>query len=99
MNATEWNNWFDDAYKMLEIGGYSEEQISIILKWFRHIRGSAERGLIGDAAVDGHLAMIQGAIDKTGKLDLYGSMTSRLFIYAPLILKEWDNLPEWQKNL
>lgn len=88
MNESEFKKWLDDASAILAIAGYSPKDSKIIIEWFRSMKGSDERLLIGNKAVNGHLIMVAASIGKLGKFDLYGSMMSRLFIYAPLILKE-----------
>jgi len=98
MNEQELKKWFVDARIVLSTCGYSEEETKIILDWFHHIRGSDERVLIGDAAVDAHSLICDAIIERTGKFNLYNSLMWRLIMYAPLILDEWKNLPDWQKN-
>ncbi len=89
MNEQEWKNWLLDARACLICTKkYSGEEISKIMTWFQHIRGSDERALIGDKAVDALSVVNKATIDRTGSFDLYGSLMARLFIYAPLILKE-----------
>ncbi len=89
MNEQEWKEWLFHAAVCLTVTKkYSEKEIAKIIEWFRHIKGSDERHLIGDEAVDAHLVITQASLQRLGKFDLYGSLMSRLFIYAPLILKE-----------
>lgn len=93
MNEQEWKQWLLDARACLICTNkYSSAEISTIIDWFYHIRGSNERHLIGDKAVDAHSIVCQATIDRLGSFDLYGSLMSRLFIYAPLILKEKNTL-------
>jgi hypothetical protein len=89
MNELEYELWCLHAEMCLRTVGYISGEIDEILDWFRGIRGSAERGLIGDAAVDAHLTIMDALTEKTGEFNLHCSLMSRLFIYAPLILKEW----------
>lgn len=83
MNHEEYLRWETDAARALS-GRYTEEERGIILRWFRHIKGQEERDLIGNEEVDAMLKFV-GAADN---FDLYNSLMARLFIYAPLILKE-----------
>jgi len=93
MNEQEWRQWLLDAEKCLICTKkYSDTEISAIIDWFYHIRGSNERHLIGDKAIDALSVVNEAAIDRLGSFDLYGSLMARLFIYAPLILKEKNTL-------
>ncbi len=89
MNEQEWKQWLLDAEQCLICTKrYSGEEISIIIDWFKHIRGSNERALIGDKAVDALSVVNKATIDKLGYFNLYESLMARLFIYAPLILSD-----------
>lgn len=93
MNEQEWKQWLLDARACLICTHkYSDTEISTIIDWFKHIKGSDERHLIGDKAVDAHSVIVQASIKRLGSFDLYGSLMARLFIYAPLILKEKNTL-------
>ena len=83
MNQQEYTRWEEDARRALS-GRYSASEIDIILHWFRNIKGSGERDLIGDNEVEAML-VFTGARDRH---DLYNSLMARLFVYAPLILEE-----------
>lgn len=93
MNEQEWKQWLLDARACLICTNkYSNGEISQIINWFYHIRGSDERALIGDEAVDALSTVNKATINKLGCFDLYISLMARLFIYAPLILKERNTL-------
>lgn len=83
MNEEEWANWETDARLALS-GIYKEDEITIVLDWFRSIKGARERELIGDEAVEAMLTFVTAR----GKFNLYNSLMARIFIYAPLILEE-----------
>ena len=85
MNETEYAKWKIDANRALS-GKYTEAESEIILDWFNNIKGSEERYLVGNEAVDAMLTFVAA----NGKHDLYNSLMSRLFIYAPLILEEYN---------
>lgn len=81
MNAEQYKHWERDASQALH-GRYSQNEIDIVLGWFRAIKGSGEEDLIGEEAVK---AMSTFVVAR-GNFDLYNSLMARLFIYAPLIL-------------
>ena len=83
MNHEEYLRWDADANRALA-GKYTQEERAIILRWFRNIKGQEERELIGNEEVEAMLTFVGAA----GNFDVYNSMMARLFIYAPLILKE-----------
>lgn len=83
MNAEQYAKWEEDARRALS-GRYTAEEIEVVLDWFRRIKGSDERDLIGNDEVEAFL-LFSGA---RGNFDLYNSLMARLFIYAPLILRE-----------
>lgn len=83
MNHEEYLQWERDA-EMALLGRYSPDDIRIILDWFRSIKGSDERALIGDEAVDAMLVFTSAV----KPFDLYNSLMARAFVYAPLILAE-----------
>ena len=86
MNEQEYAQWENDANWALT-GKYTGPEANIIIGWFRSIDGRQERNLIGDEAVDA----FQIFCAAKGNFNLYDSLMSRLFIYAPLILKEYKN--------
>lgn len=85
MNEEELRNWEMHAALALS-GKYSPGQISVIIDWFRTIKASDERDLIGQDAIDAMLIFVSA-----GKFSVYDSLMARLFIYAPLILKKAQN--------
>lgn len=92
MNHEECLKWEEDARAAL-LRIYSSEETEKILDWFRRIKGSNERDLIGDQAVEAMLVFVsvRGRKDRPfsfGARDLYNSLMARLFIYAPFILEE-----------
>ena len=94
MNERELKQWFQNASDALRKAGYSQHEIDAILSWFWYIRGSAERALIGDEAVNALSKINDFILERTGAFNLYNSLMSRLFIYAPLILNEYNETPE-----
>lgn len=82
MDLSEYSNWRNHAKLSLQ-PLYSPDEIEIILRWFDNIRGSCERDLVGDESVEAMLVFVNSC----DTFDLYNSLMSRLFIYAPLILK------------
>lgn len=83
MNKEEYLRWEADARRALA-GRYSDVEIEVILDWFRNIKGSDERELIGNEEVDAMLKFVCAR----ERFDLYNSLMARLFVYAPLILEE-----------
>lgn len=83
MNKQEYQKWEDDARLALS-GKYTADEAGIILDWFRNIKGAGERDLIGHDAVEAMLTFVAAQ----DNFDLYSSLMARLFIYAPLILRE-----------
>jgi hypothetical protein len=81
MNKQEYLKWQIDATFALA-GIYTKAEIVKIMLWFDNIRGRHERDLVGDASVDAFLTFHIG--DK--HWNLYNSLMSRLFVYAPYIL-------------
>ena len=88
MNQTDYTKWEEDAALALS-GKYNQDEIEIIIDWFSRIKGSEEREMVGSEEVD---AMLKFVCAKDG-FDLYNSLMARLFIYAPLILREEANSP------
>lgn len=86
MNNEEYKKWEEEASRAL-CGKYSSSEIKVILDWFRSIKGSDERDLIGNDRVEAMLKFV----DNGPKWSLYDSMMARLFIYAPLIIDEKNN--------
>jgi hypothetical protein len=83
MNQDEYKKWEKDASLSLS-GKYTQSEIKTVIDWFRTIKGAEERDLIGDEEV---AAMLKFVCAKNN-FDLYNTFMARLFIYAPLILKE-----------
>ena len=83
MNEELFKQWCVDAKRALS-GRYTEPETEIIVEWFSRIKASDERRLIGDNGIESMLEFFNSA----GYVDVYSSMMCRLFIYAPLILKE-----------
>lgn len=85
MNEKEYFKWRLDAAFSLA-GIYSREEIVKILAWFDNIKGSSERELVGEEALEGFTKF-----HTNGKhWNLYNSLMSRLFVYAPFILELED---------
>ena len=83
MDSIQYKQWETDADRALS-GKYNSEEREIILEWFRRIKGQDERDLIGNDGVEAMLTFVAAA----DNFDLYNSLMARLFIYAPLILRE-----------
>lgn len=87
MNEDEWEEWMSHARLILNITGkYWPNEVDEIIDWFRNIKGSSERGLMGDESINAFHIFIKG-----GQFNLYDSLMSRLFIYAPMIVKEYHS--------
>ena len=82
MNQQEYAQWRSDALTMLNLR-YSEEESNVIIDWMDRIKGADERSLMGE---------IREHLDKILELDtawnLYNSLTYRMWLYAPHILRE-----------
>ncbi len=87
MNLEQLKVWERDADVALS-GRYNAEERAIIMDWFRHIKGQDERDLIGNEQVEAMLVFVTAG----GKHDTYNSLMARLFIYAPFILEEHQQL-------
>jgi hypothetical protein len=83
MTSEEFAQWENDAKRALE-ARYTAEEIEVVIDWFRRIKGEDERELIGNDEVEAML-VFAGAREN---FDLYNCLMARLFIYAPLILRE-----------
>lgn len=88
MDQELYQAWERDAAHALS-GRYSAPDIELVLDWFRNIRTTRERELIGEEALAAMLVFVKA---KEG-FDLYHSLMARLFIYAPLILAEAGRQP------
>lgn len=87
--GTEQNQqWLKDAKEAL-CKVYTEKEADIIVDWFYTIKGRKERDLVGDEKVDAHSTMIGDDIESIRFFSVYASMMSRMWIYAPYILKEY----------
>ena len=81
MNEHEYLKWKLDATIAL-LAIYSKEDTVKILNWFDNIKGSAERDLVGETCVNAFQIF-----HTNGKhWNLYNSLMSRLFVYAPYII-------------
>lgn len=87
MEREEYEKWLKDAMTCLMVK-YTKEQAEVVVDWFKRIRGSDERDLIGSERVDHFLACMP---DKYWSV--YDSMMARLWIYAPYILEEEGMAP------
>lgn len=85
MTLEEYLKWRQDAKDAL-LKIYTEEQADKILYWFDRIKGQDERDMIGNDEVNAFLVFSSAG----GKFNLYNSLMSRLFIYAPFILELKD---------
>lgn len=86
MNRDEYQSWRNDAKQGLEKASYSADEIKIILKWFDNIKGAGERDLLGEDRMNAY--MIYAYPEDISDFKLYNSLMSRLWMYAPLIIKE-----------
>jgi hypothetical protein len=91
MTREELAKWELDAKNAL-LRRYREMDVHIILDWFRRIKGSDEYDLIGHDRLEAFGLFSQTEV---GKFCLYDSLMARLWIYAPLILKEHE---EYEKR-
>ena len=82
MNEQEYAQWREDAATMLKLH-YSEEECGIIIDWMDRIKGADERSLMGEIRT--HLDAI---LDLDTEWNLYTSLTYRMWLYAPHILRE-----------
>lgn len=83
MDELEYRKWEAEARVALACR-YTTEETDEVLNWFRTIKGSKERDLIGSDAMEGMLTFVAAK----GGFDIYNSLMARLFIYAPLILQK-----------
>jgi hypothetical protein len=83
MNHEEYLRWKADADRALS-GKYTAEERAIIVGWFDYMKGQDERELVGNEAVEAMLVFVQAG----NNFEVYDSLMARLFIYAPLILKQ-----------
>ena len=89
MNRDQYNQWREHARQLL-LNLYTETQVRVVLHWFDNIKGAGERDLVGNDEVNAMLTFAQAR----NSFDLYNSLMARIFIYAPLILKEDGLLDE-----
>lgn len=82
MNEEQWKEWESNA-KLALFPKYTPEEIDQVLKWFKSIKASKEKDLIGEEALSAMLTFVSAG----DNFDMYNSLMARLFIYAPLILK------------
>lgn len=83
MNKEEYLKWRMDAATCLMLR-YNAEDTEKVLCWFDYIKGREERELVGDESVECMLKFVTSC----DNFDMYNSLMCRLFIYAPLILKQ-----------
>lgn len=92
MNEEEFKFWFGNAKIMLEMSKmYSDEEIQYILDFFSYIKTSRERDLVGEEFLE-KLIDLNDAKDISGmncNEMLYHSLSQRLFIYAPYLVKKY----------
>lgn len=87
MDEPLYNQWFKDAFDALS-KVYTEEEANIITEWFKNIKGASELELVGADKVNAHSTMIGDDIESVWLFSVYASMMSRMWIYAPYILRE-----------
>jgi hypothetical protein len=90
MSPLQMKRWLTDAYNMLLNSGiYSSDEAKCIVEWFEHMRGSDEYGLMGEDFMDTYGSLYDKLPPNNLELHqwLYGNMTARLWMYAP-VLKE-----------
>ena len=90
MNEAEYKQWRDDAKDAL-LKLYSEEQAGVVLEWFDRIKATAEYDLLGNCARYESMVSFINTGGEEGVWKLYNTMMARMFMYAPLILKEHDD--------
>lgn len=89
MNTQEFQKWEQDARQAL-LNLYTPAETEVVLRWFRNIKGQEERDLVGNEEVESMLKFVCAQ----SNFNMYNSLMSRLFIYAPLILKEHGPVTE-----
>lgn len=82
MNQEEYAQWRSDALVMLNLR-YTTEESDIIIDWMDRIKGADERSLMGEIRT--HLDAI---LDLDKEWNLYNSLTYRMWLYAPHILRD-----------
>ena len=85
MDQEEYKKWENDAKHCLSVK-YNQEEIGRILEWFRSIKASDERDLIGSDRVES-FSQFYGY---NKNWNLYDSLMARLWVYAPYILELKD---------
>ena len=83
MNEKEYENWEAHLYHNLYLR-YSDVEIYTIKEWFRNIRSTYERDLIGSDRVDAFLKFYE--LDEDW--NMFDALMIRAFVYAPKILRE-----------
>lgn len=89
MNPDEYLKWQEDAYSAL-IRVYTEADTIKILDWFKYIKGSEERDLVGNRIVDSFDCIYQAWNNGSDSSSIYHSMMVRLWVYSPFIVKLKD---------
>jgi hypothetical protein len=83
MNKDSWDEWrVSDANEMLRIAGYNKKDRKVVLDWFYTMSEGDELNLIGESG----LSAMERFVTSKNTFNVYNSLMSRLFIYAPLIL-------------
>ncbi len=85
MGINEFEDWCNDAWDAL-CKVYTEAESECIVDWFRHIKGSDEYELIGHERLEAFLTF--STPENVRWFNVYSSMMSRVWIYAPYILKK-----------
>lgn len=90
MGTEQFASWLKDAKEAL-MKVYKEDEAEIIIDWFRLMKGRDEVELVGEGRVNAHLQFaygIEGQPKPEFFTSVYQSMMSRMWIYAPYILKQ-----------
>jgi hypothetical protein len=88
MNQEEYQQWRIEAFAALTASRYTKEEADIIIDWMDRIKASNERELLGDKRFQ---AMIEYYEVDNGEIkdwSLYNSLMSRMWNFAPFILRE-----------
>ena len=85
MGPEDYKQWTEDAIVALS-KFYSENEVKIIMDWFSYFKCRDEIDLLGQERFDCMMYYIEE--EDIGLFHLYTNMMSRLWRYAPLILKE-----------
>lgn len=93
MNPQQMKRWLADAYNMLVNSGiYSSDEAKYIVEWFKHMRASDEYELMGEDVMAAYIDLSDSLPPNGLELHqwLYGNMSARLWMYAPVLKKHFN---------